>query len=872
MKKSLLSLLAILSLIKITNLLMVSGQLFEYSWMLHRVVLPSVWQKVIVSLLAVTSGIFFSFYLRKAAKPRLLLKSNITITLLLLLAFISSIGNTNFSFLRSYAFGMISIGDFFHLLWYHAVYDKPYIIFYIIIYLLSVYVSFRKRYWVFHFFTSSILFSIYLSFIPFNRFQLLIENNFAFIIVLFILLMLGALKKIRISAYHIFLICLLLQNFNLLIFESRITKGGNLPIGLVVFQLVFLGLVIFVHKIFLGDAELNIIYFWLYFCYLLMSVHFPGTSSLCQLFSYSSLSLIYLYEPLLLTLLLAVGIKHLPSVLKRKTIFYCFTFLLVGFYILNTLAYLNYETWFDWKLIGMTTDITLVLKSVDGLPFLLLLGGTIVLVIIFVANVLMSYLFPMIQKATDHFDRKGMVVILVLMPIANFIVFPQTNKNRMGPVTNFFASLPLFHSYSSEVYSAELFEEKRQSLNFPKLDSVVKAEIAESDKLNVVFILMESSYNKYLSHFGCEEMTQPYTKKFLDRMELFPNFYSNFPNSFHAEFNSFTSIYAPEQYVSQTNPRIECATIFDILQSHSWQTSFFYSSFRNYANLWDFLRGRGIELFYDESNMPVKTQKVSWGVSETDTVGSLNKQIELYAKSKTPFFLTYMPVSPHRPFDGTPEPHQVFERTVESFVNGDVTAPYLNSLVYMDYLISTIIAKLEDEGLLDSTLIVITNDHGEWVEERMGHGFDVDPELTNCPLIVMDPRNKGYKVNYTLGSQVDIMPTILDLLNIPLPKDKIIQGQSLYKKQSGDTRVYLGSGRERGFVENGKYYRETSSGWLKFCIDFEGTRTLFTPDNNYLPEDQNYHKNLLDEFEGFQNSLIHNYSHYLDMLYSEKRD
>lgn len=44
----------------------------------------------------------------------------------------------------------------------------------------------------------------------------------------------------------------------------------------------------------------------------------------------------------------------------------------------------------------------------------------------------------------------------------------------------------------------------------------------------MVLIFLESSYNKHLSLFGSSEETQPLLSKYKDRMELFPNFFSNF--------------------------------------------------------------------------------------------------------------------------------------------------------------------------------------------------------------------------------------------------------------------------------------------------------------------------------------------------------
>ena len=62
---------------------------------------------------------------------------------------------------------------------------------------------------------------------------------------------------------------------------------------------------------------------------------------------------------------------------------------------------------------------------------------------------------------------------------------------------------------------------------------------------------MESSYNQHLSLFGSREETQPLLSKYKDRMEIFPNFFSNFAGSIHARFASFTSLYPTEDFTTQ---------------------------------------------------------------------------------------------------------------------------------------------------------------------------------------------------------------------------------------------------------------------------------------------------------------------------------
>ncbi len=101
---------------------------------------------------------------------------------------------------------------------------------------------------------------------------------------------------------------------------------------------------------------------------------------------------------------------------------------------------------------------------------------------------------------------------------------------------------------------------------------------------------------------------------------------------------------------------------------------------------------------------------------------------------------------------------------------------YDDLIASTDALIGKLMATLAQLGLADTTLIVVTGDHGELFAERgyRGHGCDVKPyeQLVRVPLIIRYP-----KVIAARGavdepvSLVDIAPTILALLGEPIPND-----------------------------------------------------------------------------------------------------
>jgi phosphoglycerol transferase MdoB-like AlkP superfamily enzyme len=394
-----------------------------------------------------------------------------------------------------------------------------------------------------------------------------------------------------------------------------------------------------------------------------------------------------------------------------------------------------------------------------------------------------------------------------------------------------------------------------------------------SRRLNVVLIFQESSYNKYLSLFNGKVETQPLLSLYKDRMELFPNFFSNFAASINSRFATFSGLYPVRDYKKFTLDRVNVKSLFDILSGNDYQCSLFYSSYLDYTGFRDFLAGRGLEAMYDAENMPGKYQEasVAWGLNEDETTRAIRTQIKEYANHHDTFFLTYIPAAPHNPFDGVPDRFQKYKLKQM----GDYTPLYLNDLLYMDSCIVSILDQLKASGVLDNTLVIITDDHGEMLGENggpIGHGWSARPELTNIPLIIMDPDNPGYRVNNTRGSQVDLLPTILDLLGMRLPEDQLYQGISLYSPAAqGKRMIYINSLQQYGIVDGDRYFcgtRETQAGvavddfaFKTYSITNSDARTRFT----LLPA-SDVSTPSIDQFDDFQESFLKNYSEYCQLI------
>jgi glucan phosphoethanolaminetransferase (alkaline phosphatase superfamily) len=94
-----------------------------------------------------------------------------------------------------------------------------------------------------------------------------------------------------------------------------------------------------------------------------------------------------------------------------------------------------------------------------------------------------------------------------------------------------------------------------------------------------------------------------------------------------------------------------------------------------------------------------------------------------------------------------------------------------------DGIIRDIFAALDAKRYLDEAIVVVTGDHGEGLGERhWAHGWHLYNEDIRIPMLFYDAPAASYP-DLTFGAQVDIAPTILDRLGLPIPESW--DGQSL---------------------------------------------------------------------------------------------
>jgi hypothetical protein len=396
------------------------------------------------------------------------------------------------------------------------------------------------------------------------------------------------------------------------------------------------------------------------------------------------------------------------------------------------------------------------------------------------------------------------------------------------------------------------------------------AESKPGSGRNLVLVVLESMPNIHLSLFGGRDETQPRMREYVGRMERYPNVFCSWPTSNHARTTVWSGLYPIRPFLSVVNPMIGRSSLTEILADAGYFNAFFYSSDKNYTRLNDYLGHRGIDLFEDSKTMGQDLedeQYVSWGVREDVTLDSMKRFLDGRGDQSEPFSMIYIPACPHMPYDTIDERFDRFDEGGGP-LDGNFTGAFKNQLLYMDWILSSLISHLDESGLLENTVVVMINDHGERVDAKnggLGHGWSAEPVVASIPLMVFSPGAEGAGINPAIGSQVDVLPTILDYLDIGVPSNLPLQGTSLKNGLPDARRIYLGSYRDYAVIEGNLFYwlpNGDLSSAMCFEISNDGARSLFKQLEEQPPGKWAELEDGYGRFRILQESLIKHYDEY----------
>jgi Sulfatase len=138
----------------------------------------------------------------------------------------------------------------------------------------------------------------------------------------------------------------------------------------------------------------------------------------------------------------------------------------------------------------------------------------------------------------------------------------------------------------------------------------------------------------------------------------------------------------------------------------------------------------------------------------------------------------------------------------------EVENAYKNAVGWVDALLAELFQKVRATGRDKRMLVVVTGDHGEsfWEHEAFGHSSSLVDEETRTAFFLCGPEKLSTR--YQVSSHADVMPTLLNLVGLPIPFEGWTTGKSLLGYETALDYALLSfsalDSRSHGFVVPGR--------------------------------------------------------------------
>jgi arylsulfatase A-like enzyme/Tfp pilus assembly protein PilF len=324
----------------------------------------------------------------------------------------------------------------------------------------------------------------------------------------------------------------------------------------------------------------------------------------------------------------------------------------------------------------------------------------------------------------------------------------------------------------------------RADRTVPKLAQVAGIDTPPAllEDFNVLLITMDTTRADHLRAYGHTGVETPNIDGLAQRGVLFSNAITPSPSTLPAHSSIHTGLY-PYHHGARANGTFrlndDVQTLAETFQAAGYQTGAAISAF--------VLDGRfglpqGFDDYNDDLSKGVKHSPHMFRERPAEFTNEVVfRWLDEHARAGKFFYWAHF-FDPHAAYL-PPEPYQT------EYAHDR----YSGEIAYTDEQIGKLLEKLESLGVRDRTLVVLTADHGEGLGEHgeQTHALLMYDSTLHVPMIYSAPPPfpQGKRA-MDQASLVDVMPTILDLVDVAAPPD--LDGRSLRAPApSGPRSLYI---------------------------------------------------------------------------------
>lgn len=369
--------------------------------------------------------------------------------------------------------------------------------------------------------------------------------------------------------------------------------------------------------------------------------------------------------------------------------------------------------------------------------------------------------------------------------------------------------------YEEEDNEEEIFSYGDNKLNLKldsNLSSVVKEYIENNqgtkknkytsifEDKNLIFIVAES-----FSTIGVNEELTPTLYKLTNSGFIFENFYvPYYLSTIGGEFSAVTGIYPDTSTLStwRSGNNSFPFGLSNVFENKGYNTYAYHNHSGYFQDRYKYLKSIGFDNF-KACYMGLDINCDMWPESDVEMI---EKTYGEYINSDKPFLAYYMTVSGHLEYNFSGNSIASKNRNlVDNLPYSDSAKAYLATQIELDKSLKLLIDKLEENNILEDTVIVLLADHYPYgltldeMNELSSYERDGLFEINHNSLIIWNENLNTIRVS-KVGMPTDVIPTVYNLFGIDYDS-RLYAGNDLLS--TADGLVILGN--RSWITDNGKY-------------------------------------------------------------------
>lgn len=363
----------------------------------------------------------------------------------------------------------------------------------------------------------------------------------------------------------------------------------------------------------------------------------------------------------------------------------------------------------------------------------------------------------------------------------------------------------------TESFKKVSYKEVNEQVILEKVQPIKQYKNNPQTKPNVVVFILESFGKEYIGAFNKDTKIPNYKSHtpFIDSLSqqsmIFTNAYANGRQSIHGMSSVLAGIPSfKDAFTSSPYPKQKIESLASTLKSQGYNTSFFHGAANGSMGFLGFSNILGIENYYGRTEFNDDSQFDGyWGIWDEPFLQFMEKTLD---KKATPFFASVFTVSSH-------EPYVVPEKYKNRFREGGV--PIHKCVEYTDYALKRFFDEAKKKPWFSNTIFVMVADHCNQIYYEE---YEKAINRYAIPILIYQPNSKYVGIDTDLAQQIDIYPTILDMVGYPKPFRS--WGRSLFDKKSSQPFVINSTGTIYQFSKG------------KYICTFDGKKALGFYDKN----------------------------------------